>query len=58
MTFFERLDDVETKLEQTEREADKARKESKNARDHFNDVKSRRFVSLDFFHALRLQLDE
>ncbi|EDR03647.1 condensin complex subunit SMC1 [Laccaria bicolor S238N-H82] len=42
MKAIERLDDVETKLEQTEREADKARKESKNARDHFNDVKSRR----------------
>ena len=58
MTLLKRLDDVETKLDQTEREADKARKESKNARDHFNDVKSRRFVGLEFFHALRLQLDE
>lgn len=40
MKAMERLDDVETKLEQTEREADKASKESRNARDHFNDVKS------------------
>ncbi|TFY68970.1 hypothetical protein EVJ58_g695 [Rhodofomes roseus] len=39
---MERLDDVETKLMETEREADKARKDSKNARDHFNDVKRRR----------------
>lgn len=58
MTLLKRLDDVETKLEQTEREADKARKESKNARDHFNDVKSRRFVLLDLFCAIHLQLDE
>lgn len=39
---MERLDDVEAKLKDTEKEADKARKESKDARDHFNDVKRRR----------------
>ena len=36
------LDDVETKLVETEKEAEKARKDSKNARDTFNDVKQRR----------------
>ena len=36
------LDDVEMKLVDTEREADQARKESKRARDHFNDVKKHR----------------
>ena len=41
---FHRLDDVEMKLVDTEKEADKARKDSKLARDHFNDVKMRRFV--------------
>ena len=43
-SFFCRLDDVEMKLVDTEKEADKARKDSKLARDHFNDVKMRRFV--------------
>ncbi len=38
-----RLDDVETKLVDTEKEADKARRDSKNARDTFNDVKQRRY---------------
>ena len=38
----ERLDDVEAKLVETEKEAEKARKDSKNARDQFNDVKLRR----------------
>lgn len=37
-----RLDDVEMKLASTEKEADKARRDSKNARDQFNDVKRRR----------------
>jgi len=37
-----RLDDAEMKLADTEREAEQARKESKCARDHFNDVKKRR----------------
>lgn len=36
------LDDVEAKLADTEREADKARKDSKTARDQFNDIKKRR----------------
>ncbi|KAF9457597.1 condensin complex subunit SMC1 [Collybia nuda] len=36
------LDDVETKLAETEKEADKARKDSKNARDQYNDIKKRR----------------
>lgn len=39
---IERLDDVESKLAGTEREAEKARKDSKSARDQFNDVKKRR----------------
>ncbi|RDB26948.1 Structural maintenance of chromosomes protein 1 [Hypsizygus marmoreus] len=39
---IDRLDDVETKLAETEKEADRARKDSKNARDEFNDVKRRR----------------
>ncbi|KAH9170044.1 cohesin complex subunit psm1 [Lactarius sanguifluus] len=42
MKAMDRLDDVETKLVDTEKEADKARKDSKNARDTFNDVKQRR----------------
>ncbi|KAH9930814.1 cohesin complex subunit psm1 [Amylocystis lapponica] len=42
MKAMERLDDVETKLLETEKEADKARKDSKSARDAFNDVKKRR----------------
>ncbi|CAA7261205.1 unnamed protein product [Cyclocybe aegerita] len=42
MKAMERLDDVETKLADTEREAEKARKDSKTARDHFHDVKKRR----------------
>ena len=37
-----RLDDVEAKLAETEREADKARKDSKTARDEFNDIKKQR----------------
>lgn len=39
-----RLDDVEAKLADTEKEADKARKESRNARDYFNEIKSKRYV--------------
>jgi len=42
MKAMERLDDVEMKLADTEKEADKSRKDSKVARDHFNDVKMRR----------------
>ena len=38
----ERLGDVESKLVETEKEADKARKDSKKARDQFNDVKQKR----------------
>jgi structural maintenance of chromosome 1 len=37
-----RLDDVEAKLAMTEKEADKARKESKTARDYYNEVKTKR----------------
>ena len=40
-----RLDDVENKLLETEKEADKARKESKAARDAFNEIKKTRCVS-------------
>ena len=39
-----RLDDVEAKLMETEKEADKARKDSKNARDQFNEIKRKRCV--------------
>lgn len=42
MKAMDRLDDVENKLAETEKEADKARKDSKNARDAFSDVKQRR----------------
>lgn len=38
----ERLDDVEARLVETEKEAEKARKDSKNARDQFHDMKQRR----------------
>jgi len=39
----ERLDDVEARLVETEKEAEKARKDSKNARDQFNDMKQKRY---------------
>jgi structural maintenance of chromosome 1 len=42
MKAMDRLDDVESKLVETEKEAEKARKDSKNARDTFSDVKQRR----------------
>lgn len=42
MKATERLDDVEHKLRDAEEEADTAKKESKAARDRFNDVKRRR----------------
>jgi len=42
MKAIERLDDVEAKLADTEKEADKARKDSKTARDQFSDVRRRR----------------
>ena len=41
---MERLTDVETKLAETEKEADRARKDSKQARDQFNEIKKRRYV--------------
>lgn len=47
-----RLDDVESKLADTEKEAEKARKDSKSARDAFNDVKHRRY-GLFFFTEFR-----
>lgn len=40
-----RLDDVEMKLADTEKEAEKARKDSKAARDNFNELKKQRFGS-------------
>jgi structural maintenance of chromosome 1 len=43
--LLDRLDDVEAKLADTEKEADKARKDSKNACDQFNDVKRKRYVN-------------
>ncbi|KAJ6560360.1 condensin complex subunit SMC1 [Mycena capillaripes] len=42
MKAIERLEDVEAKLADTEKEADKARKDSKTARDDFNEIKRRR----------------
>lgn len=42
LTVFESLEDVEAKLVDTEKEADKARKDSKSARSQFDDVKRRR----------------
>ena len=39
-----RLDDVEAKLMETEKEAEKARKDSKTAREQFNDIKRKRYV--------------
>ncbi|EKM82180.1 hypothetical protein AGABI1DRAFT_36117 [Agaricus bisporus var. burnettii JB137-S8] len=42
MKAVERLDDVEAKLAMTEKEADKARKESKTARDYYNEIKAKR----------------
>lgn len=44
MKAIDRLEDVEKKLVESEKEADKARKDSKSARDQFNDVKRRRYV--------------
>jgi len=44
-TYDPRLDDVEMKLADTEKEAEKARKDSKAARDNFNDLKKQRFES-------------
>jgi hypothetical protein len=38
------LEDVEAKLVDTEKEADQARKQSKSARDHFNDIKRQRYA--------------
>ena len=43
--MLDRLDDVEAKLADTEKEADKARKGSKNARDQVNYVKRKRYVN-------------
>ncbi|TBU39664.1 condensin complex subunit SMC1 [Dichomitus squalens] len=42
MKAIERLDDVEAKLQESEKEADKARKDSKNAREQFNEIKRKR----------------
>ncbi|RPD56436.1 condensin complex subunit SMC1 [Lentinus tigrinus ALCF2SS1-6] len=39
---MDRLDDVEAKLLETEKEAEKARKDSKTAREHFNELKKQR----------------
>ena len=44
-TYDPRLDDVEMKLADTEKEAEKARKDSKAARDNYNELKKRRFES-------------
>ncbi|KAJ7032498.1 condensin complex subunit SMC1 [Mycena alexandri] len=42
MKAIDRLEDVEAKLADTEKEADKARKDSKTARDDFTEIKRRR----------------
>jgi len=42
---MERLGDVEAKLAETEKEADKARKDSKHARDQFTEIKKQRYAS-------------
>jgi len=47
---MERLGDVEAKLAETEKEADKARKDSKQARDQFTEIKKQRYVFA--FHTL------
>jgi structural maintenance of chromosome 1 len=44
LKVIERLDDVEARLVETEREAEKARKDSKTARDQFNEIKRQRCV--------------
>lgn len=51
---FRRLDDVQTKLAETEKEADKARKDSKHARDEFNEVRKRRWVLCIYFYRSNL----
>ena len=45
---IERLDDVEARLVETEREAEKARRDSKTARDQFNEIKRQRWVKSGF----------
>ncbi|KAF8525826.1 condensin complex subunit SMC1 [Hysterangium stoloniferum] len=42
MKAMEKLDDVQAKLAETEKEADKARKDSKSARDEFNEIRKQR----------------
>lgn len=44
MKANERLDDVAVKLKDAEAEADLAKKESKAARDRFNEVKRKRYA--------------
>jgi hypothetical protein len=46
MKAIDRLEDVEAKLVDTEKEADKARKDSRNAKETFNDVKKKRYAFL------------
>jgi structural maintenance of chromosome 1 len=41
-----RLDDVEAKLVDTDKETENARKEVKAARDGFNAIKKKRFVAM------------
>ena len=42
--LFYRLDGIEQRLHDTEREFDSARKEAKTAKDRFNSVKQKRFL--------------
>ena len=52
--FLFRLDDVEAKLLETEKEAEKARKDSKTAREQFNEIKRKRSVKFSFSHTCAL----
>ena len=52
--FLFRLDDVEAKLLETEKEAEKARKDSKTAREQFNEIKRKRSVKFSFPHLCAL----
>jgi len=53
LIFVYRLDDVEAKLAETEKEADKARKQSRNARDHYNEIKNQRCVFFSLAELVR-----
>lgn len=54
--MFIRMGGVQAKLTETEREVEKARKESSTAREHFNDIKKQRFVPFSLLHPLASRL--